>query len=188
MTNRAKKRRTGLTLIEVLITLMLVAIAFGLLNKLVATQSGVVRYQSEKERFLVDSDQLFRLLAQDLATAFAAEPTLGSDILKVEHLTESLNLKRSLPYNVWGYTPPASGPLTRGTRAQTVYRLQQGTLRQDRAEGLAPIPVSSITVMNGLNAASATVNGQTISFRIAIQSDRRLETLSRVFYAPGMVP
>ena len=79
----------GLSLIEVLVTLLLVSLAFSLIFGIVKMQSEAGRHQEAAQRFLVDSQVFLEVLARDLGSAFAVDT--GGGLITIGHLTGELS-------------------------------------------------------------------------------------------------
>jgi hypothetical protein len=159
----------------------------------------VNRFQEAKERFLVDADSLFRVLSDDLATTFLAEGTVGSQVLRIGHLTGEVSTSgTSAPFNGLpqaGSNHPQPGetlPTNRGNSIRTTYSLQGEKLVRNYAEGSfmawgAPTG-TSLTVLDGVNAAVATVDPPMVVISLSLKAETRVHTIERAIYSPGLVP
>lgn len=194
-----RRGRRGLTLIEALVTILLTSLAFSLIFSISRVQSRVNRFQEAKERFLVDADALFRVLSDDLATTFLAEGTVGSQVLRIGHLTGQVSTSGgSAPFNglpLAGSNHPQPGgtaPINRGTSIRTTYTFVGERLIRNYAESsLSPWgapAATSLTVLDGVNAAVASVNPPMVEIQLSLKAETRVHTIEHTMYAPGLVP
>lgn len=199
----SRRRVAGLSLLEAMVTLLLTGLAFSLIFGISRKQSEVYRFQEVKERFIVDADAFFRVLTDDLAKAFVTTGTSGSDILTIGHPVGDTSaggypfsaspVAPSIPPFGATYNPGSPKTPTRGSSQVTIYRLIDDKLH--RIEGDAPLPSGAtaptrkeLIVLDGLNSASATVNGPMVRVRLALLSDQRVHSVERNIFVPGMVP
>ncbi len=200
--HRPARRDAGLSLIEVLTTLLLIGLAFVLIARLAMVQSTVSRQQQVKDRFLVDCDALVQLLSEDLSSAFLVKPTIGSTIIEIGHLALAHQLEpgpypfSQEPYRTMAATSPPE-PELRGRPYHTAYTLIGQDLHRASREIALPAPYpppqiagpfSNNLVLGGLSGASVSVNGASVELELSIASDQKVHRLSRFLFAPGVMP
>lgn len=185
-------RSAGLSLIEVLVTLFVSAVAFGLIFTMARAQARVYRHQQTMERFLVDADACFGLLESDLSTAFAVTPSSSAELLRIGHLMRSSVVDQgqapfnSQPFSMSSRGAPVELP-TRGTPLLTTYTLTQERIDRSSSELLPPnTTLSQLPVLDGVNSASAAVDGAMVTVRLTLLSQTRAQTVQRVIFAPGL--
>lgn len=184
------KARQGLSLVEVLVTLFLVSLAFSLIFGLSRAQAKVYRHQQVMERFIVDADACLGLLEADLSTAFAVTPTAGSDLIEIAHLVRTSAPEdgappfNSEPLPLDGVIEPAD---FRGVPVKTTYLIDGERIVRNSSLLLPPQTlISRLPLLTGVNSATATVAGPMVSVRLTLLSVERVFTIERALYAPGL--
>lgn len=181
-------RRRGLTLIEVLVTLLLVAVAFGLVAGIFSSFGDFERQQNSLQRFLVDCAGLEQVVTQDLGCAYAVVGTSGSDILVVHRVPSSYEKRTGPSFNsvptqpiYADYTTPPTPK--RGTAMIVTYKLNGDRLWRD-----VDSPARSEVLLEGLSDAVATLNGSRVDLRLSLQSDTKIHVYEAKIFCPGIVP
>lgn len=180
----------GLSLLEVLVTLFLAGLAFGLIFTMARAQSRVFRHQQEMERFLVDAEACLTLLESDLNTAFAVSPSGPSSVIEIAHFMRNATVEEGrAPFNSEPYAPAVT-PVPanfRGTPLRTTYLLSgQGLSRHCERFEAPPTLLSEIPVLDGVNSATATVNEAQVEIRLTFLSQSRAQTVQRILFVPGL--
>lgn len=188
-----RRRCKGLTLIEVLVTLFLAGLAFALIFAMARAQSRVFRHQQEMERFLVDAEACMALLETDLNTAFAVSPTGVSSVIEVAHFMRNATVDQGkAPFNSEPFSPadlamPVPADF-RGTPLRTVYVLSDQRLSRISERFEPPhTGISDVPVLDGVNSATASVNGAMVDIRMTFLSQARAQTVQRILFVPGLV-
>lgn len=201
---RFRLRNQGLSLVEVMVTLLLTSVAFGLIYSLSQAQAKFQRHQQLKELFLVDTDALTCLLDADLATAFLAQVNNSTQTFDIGHLArDSEPGSGAPPFNSLPVTgapsasgpPPPTDPTFRGKPIRTTYTLIGEQLRRESVEIPTTAPVPPVTstspfrnqvVMERINGISWDLQDSRIELNLTLISDGSVHILKKFFFAPGL--
>jgi hypothetical protein len=184
----ARRPGRGLTLVETLVTLLLVALAFALISRLFRLQTSVLAHQEQAERFLVDGEQFLRQVGLTFATAYQVFPTSGSSVMAVHHFSDSRLFPTGPTFNGIPFALPDGVLADPGLPipVRTEYRLDQDSLMQDVAVGQPLAPLPSTVALSGLNTAVCEVSGPRVELKLSFFGASRVDVLRRVFYVPGV--